>query len=195
MKQNLFGTEHNPGGAVKSVLPAGITGDAEFHGDNHEYRLVLWRQWDQASSPREWPVSIGMNASTADAKHNDPTITREMALFQRLGFGGLWKLNLSAYRATEPGDLARTPLPIDIEANREAIYRLARYAPRVVMTCGNVPTPLRTAAREITRALMHQHNVVLWCFGTTASGAPRHPLYLKRETPLEPWWGWPANIW
>jgi hypothetical protein len=27
----------------------------------------------------------------------------------------------------------------------------------------------------------------LWCLGKTKSGAPRHPLYLRRDTPLEKW--------
>jgi hypothetical protein len=38
-----------------------------------------------------------------------------------------------------------------------------------------------------SRALETLGDTPTWCLGTTKSGAPRHPLYVKADRPFEPW--------
>lgn len=45
-------------------------------------------------------------------------------------------------------------------------------------------------AADLGRALAEDTadmEVNLWCLGRTASGAPKHPLYVSQHTTLEPW--------
>jgi hypothetical protein len=36
-------------------------------------------------------------------------------------------------------------------------------------------------------ALIRAAGARMLCLGTTKAGAPRHPLYVRGDTPLEPW--------
>lgn len=39
------GAAHDPGGKVRTALPAGMTGGARFAGPQDCYRTLLWRSW------------------------------------------------------------------------------------------------------------------------------------------------------
>ncbi len=66
-------SSHDPGGKIKTKLPPNVRGDAVFSPCG-KYRCWLTRDWGPVNSPRV--LWILMNPSTADAEHNDPTITR-----------------------------------------------------------------------------------------------------------------------
>lgn len=72
------------------------------------YRYSLTRTWGGAYTLPPL-VAIGLNPSTADEKENDPTITREIDFAQRWGHSGLLKVNLFAYRSTDPDALWKDP--------------------------------------------------------------------------------------
>lgn len=94
--------------------PARVNGGAHF-SRCRRYRYALWRQW-QAAGPML--MLIGLNPSTADAERNDPTIRRCIGFAHDWGFGGVWVLNLFAWRATLPADLKAAADPVGPRANR-----------------------------------------------------------------------------
>ncbi|WP_448208144.1 DUF1643 domain-containing protein [Azospirillum sp. sgz302134] len=184
---DLFGTPahpaHDPGGKVKTALPAGLRGDAEF-SDCGRYRRLL-RRWIGDEFPdRHW-LLIGMNPSTADATHNDPTVAREWSFTVREGYMGFTKCNVGDYRATVPADLSKPGVVACSADNLPTILRAAEAADRVVACFGRVPRPLVSAPEKTVRAL-RERGIDLWCFGTNADGSPKHPLYLRGTTPLTP---------
>jgi hypothetical protein len=152
------------------------------------YRFSLWRQWDADSIPRRMVV-IGLNPSTADEFTNDPTIRRCIGFAQREGCSGLVMLNLFAYRATDPRTMLEARARgVDIVGprNDEEIRNHTRqpsvgFAPLVVCAWGAVHPSLRARAQEV-RAIVSP----AWCLGTSKEGHPRHPLYLRADTPLAP---------
>lgn len=151
-----------------------ITYDAEL-SECGEYRYRLSRIWDEAKKPLTF---IMLNPSTADAEVDDPTIRRCMGFAEREHAGGVVVVNLYGYRATKPLDLFQATDPIG-PGNDRALKRAAREAKSIVCAWG-ANAPLNRVA--YVRALLDRHQ--LFCLGTTALGAPRHPLYLRRDQPL-----------
>ena len=69
------------------------------------YRYALWRHWDSdwnGQGDSNSVMFIGLNPSTADATEDDPTLRRCIGFAKSWGFGGLYMLNVFAYRATDP---------------------------------------------------------------------------------------------
>ena len=133
------------------------------------WRYALWREWD-AARPRV--MLIGLNPSTADAERNDPTIRRCIGFGRDWGFGGVWVLNLFAFRATYPDDLKAADDPVGPQNDRW-LRRIARDCPRVVACWGNDGAFL--ARSERVCAMLGDRLEVL---RINASGEPAHPLYL-----------------
>ena len=142
------------------------------------YRWWLSRIWDR-DRPR---VSItGLNPSKADAETNDATIRSDTRLLDALGFGGFEKTNLYGFRVTDPSALLRTRDPTGRE-NFDAIRGAVDRCDTVVAAWGANPMASDTQIDLIWEML--RRNGSVYCFGTTKSGAPKHPLYLKTGTPL-----------
>lgn len=144
------------------------------------YRYKLWRQWNSAL-PRM--VFIMLNPSTADATENDPTIRRCIGFAKRERHGGILVLNLFAWRATDPKELLRVEDPVGPD-NRGVWFEsmgLAQESPPVV-AWGALHKSLKWREDEAWRVLIRPV-----CLGTTKAGHPRHPLYLSKSTPLNPW--------
>lgn len=186
-------TRHDPGGKIKTTLPPHIFGGAYFHGERDQYRTWLSRHWGIAQHEfvEGWncafPILIGMNPSTADAHANDPTITREIGFVKSWGYNAFVKFNVADYRATHPKDLSKTGVVPVSEINLLTLrnFAMARHCKGIVACWGKLPKILRPHAEEIVATLTADgHN--LWCLGRTKDGSPRHPLYLKSDTPLEP---------
>ena len=153
---------------------------ARLSGCGH-YRYELGRRWD---SDMDTLAVVMLNPSTADAEEDDPTIRRCISFAKRDGFGGIEVVNLFGYRATDPDDLMRTAEPSG-EDNDDAIREVVRG--RVTLCAWGASVPTNHAdhvvlVEEIIRC--YARKVV--CLGTTKSGAPRHPLYVKGDTPMTP---------
>ena len=145
------------------------------------FRYALWREWD-ADGPKV--LMIGLNPSTADASRNDPTIRRCIGFAREWGFGGVWVLNLFAYRATYPADLRAAPDPVG-PRNDEWIRRVARKVGRAVAVWGNDGAMLGRSTR-VRRMLGDRLEVIR----LNAGGEPAHPLYMpKGVKPIR----WPMN--
>lgn len=175
---------HDPGGKTRMRLLPDCIGDAEF-SDCLRYRHWLSRDWsasDESGPPFSYALWIGMNPSTAEADVDDPTIRREIAFTKAMGLSVYVKCNVMDYRATDPKALLSVS-PRSGE-NLPCILRHAKYAGRVVLAYGALPNKLRRYADEVVSAL---RGTPLYCMGKTASGAPRHPLYLPGDAQCVPW--------
>ncbi len=79
------------------------------------YRYSLSRTWNESL---QRIVFIGLNPSTADAQHDDPTVRRCIGFARRWGYGGLTLVNLFAYRTTEPAELKEVDDPVGLDNDR-----------------------------------------------------------------------------
>src|SRR6478609_3494339 len=143
-----------------------LTRSAEI-SDDGLYRLLLTRRW--APGP---PVTFIMcNPSTADDVDDDPTTRRCIGFATRLGAGALHLVNLYAYRATRPAELAQARRAgISINGGPEALDTIAAAAAestKVIAAWGVRPpgiTALGHAAR-IKSIRTQLAGKQLWCLG------------------------------
>ncbi len=187
---------HNPGGSIKTALPREIDGSGPlgapvFHGPNDCYRTTLWRRWGEATAHHHgtypFALLIGMNPSTADPGHNDPTLTRDIGFVRSWDLSAMCKTNVGDYRATFPYDLVKlTDISPVSSINFPTIRQLAKspHCAMIVLGFGVVPKPLAHKADELV-SLLRGDGHRLCCLGKTLRGFPRHCLYLKADTALE----------
>ncbi len=171
-----------PGGWEAAVVRMGTAARGATFDPSGVYRYRLWRRW-AAGLP---VLFILLNPSTADARRDDPTVRRCAAFARRWGFGAVEVVNLFALRSTAPQALWEAADPVG-PANDRQIRAAARRARRIVAGWG-APRgggPVSARAAAVAAALGPAHPLL--CLGRTASGAPRHPLYLPAPTPPEPW--------
>jgi hypothetical protein len=174
-------TAHDPGGKVRLRLGEGVRGDVVISPDGR-HRQVM-RRWLGDTFPDLYIVFIGMNPSTADATVDDPTCAREWTFARREGFSAMVKCNVGDYRATDPKGLLLPGVEAVSPANLPAIRQAAAGAAKVVLCHGKLNKALAPAGRELVETL-RSDGIDLWCFGTNADGSPKHPLYLRADTPL-----------
>lgn len=183
---------HDPGGKSFQPLPPGVTGAALFDGPDACYRLELRRVFSEEAAKlgttAPFALWIGLNPSVADGDQDDPTIAIECAATRALGLDRYLKMNLSPYRATDPGRLRYAVHDLCPAGHVERLLWRAMTAARVVMACGVPPGPLTGYDDEVFR-LLEWAGVELWCLGTTKEGFPRHPLYMGAAWPLARWYG------
>jgi hypothetical protein len=158
---------------------------AELAGDRQQYRRRLWRYW----SPDRRPLLawIMLNPSTADGELDDPTIRVCCGRARRLGYGGIEVANLFQYRATHPHELLTADDPIGPDADR-AIEDVARRAEAIVAAWGGfASSSAESRSREVAELVADRLKRPLLCLGTTAAGAPLHPLRIPYSTELTTW--------
>jgi hypothetical protein len=144
------------------------------------YRYNLRRRWADGAAL----LIIGLNPSTADATEDDPTIRRCIGFAKSLQYSALYMGNLFAYRATDPAMLRRVTDPIGPE-NDAALTALASQSAGIIVAWGahEMGRPyFWDRARVVTKLL----NGIKYpyCFGLTKQGHPKHPLYLRADSPL-----------
>jgi hypothetical protein len=155
------------------------------------FRYLLERTWDPSKSPLGF---VMLNPSSADDVDDDPTARRCVGFAKREGAGGIVVANLFARIET---DSRRLPeiwrregwAALVGPANDAAILELLIHTRRIVFAWGAVP-PRVAAARpaaveqRLRRAALGR--VQIYRLGDlTADGDPRHPLYLRSDTPLK----------
>jgi len=145
------------------------------------YRYALWRAWS-ADYPRV--AFILLNPSTADEQWNDPTIRRCMGFARAWEFGAVEVVNLFAYRATEAKMLLKIDDPVGEENDRFLLQAVERCS-TVVVGWGTRGT-LLGRDRQVISQLSGRNDV--YCLGTTSGGQPRHPLYVKGDAILVPFY-------
>lgn len=146
--------------------------------DCGDYRYELWRRWD---SDDPVCVMIGLNPSTADAVTDDPTIRKCVKIAKREGCGSLCMINLFAYRTPRPKVLKKVSDPFGPE-NDETLERLLRGAGLVIAAWGKDGS-WQGADQRVYGMIPYGRRIM--CLGRNEDGSPKHPLYLKADTPLE----------
>jgi len=144
--------------------------------DCRTWRYVLWRTWNET---RGIVAFIGLNPSTADEIADDPTIRRCCDFAKRWGFGGIYMLNLFAFRSPDPKMMKSAEDPVGPDNDR-ALVVWAFKAEKVVFCWGNHGT-YRGRGKKIMAKIGPAE-----CFGFTKLGEPKHPLYLRADSMTVP---------
>ncbi|MDD4865676.1 MAG: DUF1643 domain-containing protein [Mycobacterium sp.] len=145
------------------------------------YRWRLFRRWGAGPTL----MMIGLNPSTADGQVDDATIVRECNFAKRFQYSALMKLNLYAGRATDPRALWAMPDPIGAENDAHLDREGARHD-QIVLAWGSAADPVRAraVAQRVWR-IGRSTGANLAILGWTSTNQPRHPLYLRSDTPLQ----------
>lgn len=143
----------------------------------YRYKLSRRTQVAQLSDTSKRVVWVMLNPSTADATVNDRTIEAVIDFSTRWLCTHIDVVNLYAYRATDPSDLWATDDPVG-PMNDWWLTQTCQGADLVVCAWGGNAMPDRVIAVQplLPRAL---HALVI-----NKDRTPKHPLYIKRDTPL-----------
>ena len=147
--------------------------------ESGKYRYSLERRWEGANDISRFVLWVMLNPSTADGLVDDPTIRRCIDFTQRLGMNRMIVVNLYPYRSTDP-KLLRDLTPEERYGDNGIVLRrwMRDPTPKIIVAAWGsnridaVPIPLLGR--------------MLFSFGRTTKGEPRHPLYLRADTQLEP---------
>ena len=146
------------------------------------YRTALVREWDRSGARVAF---VGLNPSTADGSDDDPTSRRCIAFARREGAGSLVLLNLYGFRATRPAELWSASSPVGPGTDR-VMARELRCCTRIIACWGAVPARARARVEAVV-ARLRRTGLPVSALGFTRDGHPRHPLYLRKDTPLIAW--------
>lgn len=161
-----------------------LAASAELSPDG-KYRYLLTRRWQGGTLFEREPGDVCfvmLNPSTADGRTDDPTIRRCVNFAARWGYQSLRVVNLFALRTAKPLDLLATSDPAG-EQTPQDLVRRARDAAMVICAWGAwVPFDRDRDFLELV-----PFDLQLFTLGLTSRGAPRHPLYLRRDAAPIPW--------
>lgn len=159
-------------------------------GDRKAYRYWLERDLGEGDGTL---VFVMLNPSTADETEDDPTIRRCIGFARREGKSRLVVANLFGWRATRPAGLLGALVDYDDpEGLRRSWIRALSVPDATTIAAWGVGGGLAPLVRMIDDRAKRFAGVAraldrpLLCLGKTANGYPRHPLYLRADTKLEP---------
>lgn len=148
------------------------------------YRYLLTRLWQ----PGPMVTFVGLNPSTADGETDDPTIRKCRHFAKRFGYGGLFMVNLFAYRATSPADMKRAAHPVGPENARHVREAIAASS-LVICAWGRDGAFLDQDRVFMDMVREEGYRLRLTCLGVNQDGTPKHPLYLANDTALRVYGG------
>lgn len=152
--------------------------------EDGRFRYRLARVWDETLPVLAF---VMLNPSTADDSVDDATIRVCIAFAQRLGYGSIRVVNLYAYRTRWPRELRAAGWLVGQDNDAAIIAAITDAGGRRVDVCcawGALAYGLQR--RDDVLALIRRYGVQPMCLALSASGEPRHPLYLRRDLPLRP---------
>lgn len=144
--------------------------DAILSSDR-QYRYMLSRVWDE-NLPMV--VFIGLNPSTADETTDDNTIKKCIKFATSWGYGGLYMLNLFAYRSTNPYEMYNVADPVGSK-NNGYIQEYAKKSDKVICAWGNMGS-YNGRSSNILKQLDNAYYIKL-----NKTGEPSHPLYKNAD--------------
>lgn len=149
-----------------------------------EYRYILGTR---GTKPL---ICIGVNPSTAEPDHLDPTLQSVQRIALHNGFESFIMLNVYPQRSTSPKDLD----PVCHHELHNENLQAFRYAlslsetPAVWAAWGTI-IEIRPYLSDCLRdlvAVSFEYGARWYHCGTfSKKGHPHHPLYLRKDTPLE----------
>lgn len=155
---------------------------------NHygEYRYIL------GTTGKKPLICIGINPSTAAPNDLDNTLKSVERIALGNGFDSFIMFNVYAQRATRPQDMDKELNETLHRENMKAFdYVLSLYEgenPAVWAAWGNIVEMrpyLKTCLREMVE-IGKRHGAVWYSSGKISKkGHPHHPLYLKKDSPLD----------
>lgn len=140
------------------------------------YRYYLFRAWDKS---KPLLAFIGMNPSKADERFDDPTVRRCINFARREGAGRFVMLNVYGYRSTDPLAIGKVADPNGPD-NDFWLKSYVKEADVVVAAWGRNVTQRGEEVLKMVKGLN-----TIYCLGTNSDGSPKHPLYLKLDTPFQ----------
>lgn len=145
------------------------------------FRYRLWRRWDSKLAPLGF---VMLNPSTADASEDDPTIRKCIGFAKRLGFGAIEVVNLYAFRATYPLDLAKAGYQVGPENDVHIEWVAAHTGGNMVCAWGSNARGHARAAELLKK--LRDWGVKPRALQLNAGGVPAHPGRLSYECrPIE----------
>src|SRR4051794_8152325 len=161
------------------VSPDGLS-EQYVYSPDMVYRYAFARWWG-VPEPGTWACWVGLNPATGDTEQRRrPTLERMIAWTRQRDLDGLVIVNLFAFRATDPKALKSAEDPVG--KLNDSILAAASGAAAMTFAAWGSHGRLHTRS-TIVAALLQEP----LCLGTTASGEPRHPLYVAGDAPAEPW--------
>lgn len=148
--------------------------------DCGQYRFLLGRDLEPATTMPVRLLYIMQNPSTADAEADDPTIRRCKHFAAQAGYTSFEVVNLFAYRTKSPKVLADAGYPAHPKEHAHMVEAMKR-ANAICCAWGAVDGKLGEVAFWVKQILLLQRKPVL-CLGKTKAGHPRHPLYVPNST-------------
>jgi hypothetical protein len=144
------------------------------------YRYRLWRNLPEGIAGRG--LFVMLNPSTADAAVDDPTIRRCTSFAQRFGWTRYDVVNLFSVRTTDPKKLPHLKFDLTGPDHHFHFRDAILDADMVICAWGADVMAVGPGGDAIN--LIRQLGEVPLCLGVSANGAPRHPLYLRKDAPL-----------
>ncbi|MFV8227483.1 DUF1643 domain-containing protein [Mycolicibacterium fortuitum] len=149
--------------------------------EDRRYRYELSRRW----GPGPALMFVSLNPSDADEHRDDPTTRRDVRFARGFGYDAVTLLNLNAGRTPNPAELAGMDDPIGPD-NDAHLDRAAAAHDVIVFAWGANADPDRaTAVATRLWNIARGRGGSVAVLGWTADGQPRHPLYLRGDTPLQ----------
>lgn len=151
-----------------------------------EYRYIL------GTTGKKPLVCIGINPSTAAPNNLDNTLKSVERIAKGNGFDSFIMFNVYAQRATRPQDMDRELNEALHRENMKAFdYVLSLYEggnPAVWAAWGNI-VEMRPYLKKCLADMVRvgkEHSAVWYSSGKISKlGHPHHPLYLRKDSPLD----------
>jgi hypothetical protein len=136
-----------------------------------------------------------LNPSTADEEKDDPTISRVCRLAENGGFSRLLVLNLLGIRATKPADIwfHEDPLGVDNWRTWDGVLKeLIPDRDSISVAWGRAPRSRSQLLWFIPVLVEASRHLKVWpiplmTWVQNRDGSPRHPLYIRLQTELQPY--------
>src|SRR5438105_1249793 len=158
--------------------PPGEISDSYVYSSDMRYRYAFARWWDADGPLILW---VGINPGKGDTElRRRPTLERCIRWSRSWGAAGLMFANLFAARHNKPKGLRGMTDPVGPH-NDAALVAMSAVAGRTVAAWGG-GGGLHDRAAAVAELLSNP-----LCLGVTASGQPRHPLYVSSRTSAVPW--------
>ena len=150
-----------------------------------EYRYIL------GTRGKKPLICVGINPSTAAPDALDPTLQSAQRIALANGYDSFLMFNVYAQRATRPDDMEKALNPLLHEENRKAFRYLLSLSdhPAVWAAWGNIIEMRQYLPRCVSDMIAVGEEFCAEWFTAgkrSVKGHPHHPLYLRRDTPLDP---------